>query len=359
MTRRGLVGSVVVSMATAVAALPSQVAVPPQIWGVVDPVVLGTCDATLHDQYVVDGGDGFAYRTWHPLADPSGCAFAHEHGDNPEAQVDSVIRAMPVRFGYAARRMPSPQEPDGHVEAHEGYKVFVVNRGDVNDEGRSSLIDSRIVAHMGTSAPKRFVLQHHSLDVDVNDGLGKFVSLRVMADTGQPVTLSNGSDLTGCDPRPDGVGSRSVMTLHPTCKQRPYEFWLFHANVGVAFVAVATAVFDPITARDPADPLRTLYVWDPQLDGSLDFPYDSRANFRGCDREHYAGPVYWYNADGQTVLTTDAMGQPVPFTHPHAIVQQVSAHYTIHFDASSRDGERQSQFKQRRGFCGPSLGLKN
>ena len=43
---------------TAAAALP--------IWGAMAPENLGTCTAAVHDRYVVDGGDGYLYRTWHP-----------------------------------------------------------------------------------------------------------------------------------------------------------------------------------------------------------------------------------------------------------------------------------------------------
>ena len=92
----------------------------------------------MHDQYAADGGDGYWYRTWHPQVDPSGCVFAHEHGDNPNSTESDEIRASlaerPIRFAYIAHRMPMPGEPNGHEEPHEGFKVFVANRGDVNDE---------------------------------------------------------------------------------------------------------------------------------------------------------------------------------------------------------------------------------
>lgn len=325
----------------------------PQIWGAVDPAVLGSCSAAVHDRHVIDGRDGFYYRTWHTLVDASGCAFAHEHGDNPGGQSNGVIRARPVLFGYAARRMRSAEEPNGHAEAHEGYKVFVANRGDVNDEGRSSLVDARIVAHMGTSAPKRFVLQHHSVDVDVIDSVGKFVSLRAMGDTGPSVTAP--SEDAGCIQRPEG-GSKAVMTLQPNCKQAPYEIWAFRVDVGIAQVNVQTSAFDPITVRDPASPLRLLYIWDALVDGIVPFPSNPREHFRGCEREFYTGPVYWYNPSGPTLFTTDAMGNQVASDNALAIHQQVSQHDTIEFRATN-DGL--SQFKRRRSSCGPSLGPKN
>lgn len=324
------------------------------IWGaVVDPAVLGNCTAQVHDKYLLGGGDGFAYRTWHPLQDPSGCTFAHEHGANPTTQTNQTIKAKPVLFGYAARRMTSAEEPNGHAEAHEGYKVFVVNKGEVNDEGRTSLIDSRIVAHMGTSAPRRFVLRHHSVDVDVIDSVGKSVSVRVMGDTGPSVTAP--SEDAGCTQRPEG-GSKAVMTLQANCKQAPYEIWAFRVELGVAQVNVATSAFDPITARDSANPTRLLYIWDAAVDAIVPFPANPRNQFRGCDRESYAGPLYWYNPKGPTTFTTDAMGQMVAASDPKAIHQYVSQHDTIEFKATA-DGL--SQFKQRRQTCGPSLGLKN
>jgi predicted phage tail protein len=84
------------------------------IFGIVDPTILGTCSAATHDKWVVDGGDGFKYRTWHPQTDPTGCVYGHEHGDNPASIQEPTIAASPVRFGYIGRRHPMAGEPNGH-----------------------------------------------------------------------------------------------------------------------------------------------------------------------------------------------------------------------------------------------------
>ena len=155
------------------------------IFGAVDAVILGTCTAAQHDVYTVDGGDGFRYRTWHPQTDPSGCVYAHEHGDNPVLVGNAEIAASPVRFGYIGRRHPSTAEPNGHDEAHEGFKVFIANPGDVNDEGRVNRVYSRSVFHMGTGGPKRFNMPHHSAEIRImhpDFGLKAFTQL--MMNTG-------------------------------------------------------------------------------------------------------------------------------------------------------------------------------
>ncbi len=69
------------------------------IFGIVDPTILGTCSAAAHDKWVVDGGDGFKYRTWHPQTDPSGCVYGHEHGDNPTMMQE--LRLRPRRCASA------------------------------------------------------------------------------------------------------------------------------------------------------------------------------------------------------------------------------------------------------------------
>ena len=106
-----------------------------------------------------------SYRTWHPQTDPSGCVFAHEHGDNPASIENAEIAAVPPKFGYIGRRHPMPDEPNGHDEPHEGFKVFVANRGDVSDESRVNRVYSRSVFHMGSGGPKRFTMQMHSAEI--------------------------------------------------------------------------------------------------------------------------------------------------------------------------------------------------
>ena len=325
------------------------------IWGVVDPIVLGTCTAAQHDVYTVDGGDGYRYRTWHPQVDPSGCTYAHEHGDNPALTQSAEIAASPVRFGYIGRRHPMPGEPNGHEEAHEGFKVFIANPGDVNDEGRVNRVYSRSVFHMGTGGPKRFNMPHHTAELRVihpEFGLKAFTQL--IMDTGSVGAV--------CDPRkPAPV--KDVIQLNSPCKLNSgYEIWstqqtvMFHGRE--VYRAFATpAVFDPITVFNPANPTELVYANDPRVAAIKNFPDDWSKN-RGCERESYAQPGYWYNGGGRTEYYTDAMGGELPSTDPMALKQEISASDSISAPATN-DGL--VQFKMRRSYCqqASKLGLKN
>ncbi len=324
------------------------------IWGVVDPSSLGTCGQAVHDQYVVDGGDGYRYRTWHAQTDSSGCVFAHEHGDDPNAQTNAHIRAQRVRFGYIGRRHPMPGEPAGHEEPHEGFKVFVANQGQRNEESRFHLHDSRIVFHMGTGGPRRFATQHHSMEYATITNDGRYMLLQTMADTGGVANICT-------EPR----AGKTVVALNPSCRLGSlYEIWankiaIHSGGQVVAAVTASTAVFDPITALDPSNPSRLLYLWDPVMDSVLEFPHNDRRGNRGCDREAYHGPSYWYNLTDRTVFYTDAMGNELPAGDPLALSQIVSRHNTNGRFFASVDGNE--TFKLRNSHCGQraQLGLKN
>jgi len=333
---------------------PSPSPAPGSIWGTVDPVILGTCSAEVHDRYVADGGDGFFYRTWHPQGDPSGCRFAHEHGDNPLSVNNSEIASSPVLFGYAAKRHIISTEPNGHMEAHEGYKVFVANPGDVNDEGRVNRVYSRSVFHMGTGGPKRFANRFHSADIKLihpEFGLKAFTNL--MMDTGGVGAV--------CDPRVSAPVKDVVNLQSPCMLGSFYEIW---STIGIVrfqgreiYRAFATpAVFDPITVFNPANPTELVYAWDPRVESIMQFPNNSRDRFRGCDRESYAQPGYWYNNTGRTEFYTDAMGNEVLPTDSMAIKQVISLSQSVGSPATN-DGL--AAFKMRKNYCGTGLGWKN
>ena len=327
------------------------VAPPPStapIYGSVDASTLGTCSAAAHDRFVVDGGDGMRYRTWHPQVDPAGCVYAHEHGDDPATIGHSAISASPVRFGYIGRRMD-------HEEAHEGFKVFIANPGDTNDEGRVNRVYSRSVFHMGTGGAKRFTMPHHSAEIRLihpEFGLAAFTQL--MMDTGGTGAV--------CEPRsPSPV--KDVVQLGSPCRLgSAYEIWSTTQSVRyqgrVVYTAFATpAVFDPITVLNPANPSEVVYAWDARVTAIRVFT-DDWSRFRGCDRESYAQPGHWYNRRGPTTFYTDAMGEEVPASDPRALAQQISASDSVGVPATN-DGL--IQFKMRRSFCQQSarLGLKN
>ena len=282
--------------------------------------------------------------------------YGHEHGDDPASIQEPEIAASPVRFGYIGRRHPMPGEPNGHEEAHEGFKVFIAKPGDMNDEGRVNRVYSRSVFHMGTGGPKRFNMPHHSAEIRlVHPEFGLKAFTQLMMDTGGVGAV--------CDPRQQAP-VKDVMQLNSPCRLNSgYEIWSTQASVmangrEVYRVFATPAVFDPITLFNPANPTEVVYAWDARVNAFKNFPGDDWSGNRGCDRESYAQPGYWYNGRGQTEYFTDAMGQPLAWDNPLALRQEISTSESIGSPATT-DGL--NQFKMRKHFCQQSsrLGLKN
>ena len=318
------------------------------IWGVVNPATLGTCSADDHDRHLVDLGMPVLFRTWHPQVDPSGCVYAHEHGDSPARMTNAEIARESVVFGLIGY-------VHGHEEPHEGFKVFIAVPGDVNDEGRVNRVYSRSIFHMGTGGPARFSTRFHSADIRVIHPDFKLKAFtKLMMDTGEPHTV--------CTPRAQAP-TRDVMNLASPCKlDSTYEIWGTLGDVKYqgqpVYRAFATpAVFDPITVFNPNNPSEVVYVWDTRVNAILNFPNTSRAHFRGCNRESYAQPGYWYNTwTGRTVFYTDALGNELSPDDPRALRQEISQSRSIGAPATS-DGLL--QFKRRVSYCAAGLGQKN
>ncbi|MGQ0604860.1 MAG: hypothetical protein ACT4QE_24525, partial [Anaerolineales bacterium] len=228
-------------------------------------------------------------------------------------------------------------------EPHAGFKVFVVNRNTVNDEGRTALTSTRIVAHMGTGGVKRFTQSMHTLIFDLVAPSGHFVHVQGMADTFLAGSICQ-RDARSNDGDPSNDIGRAVVVLPGNgCDINSlYEIWLFKLDIaGKATVLASTAAFDPITVLNPNDPNQLILTRDafPQWGDQF-----------GCNREGYHGPVYWYNAGGPTVYNTDVMGNP-----GGPVRQEISAHSGIGIPMSSD----MTQFKFHRATCAPGLGLKN
>lgn len=307
------------------------------------PVAGELCPTWVHARYVTTGPDGKSYPTWHPPVDPEyGCLFGHEHGADPAtSKADPSLPA----FGYAAALM-------GMDEPHVGFKVFVINAGDIADDGRVAQADYRIVFHMGTGGVKRYTERHHSLEYDyiARDGSGREAHVSGMADTtGNPI----GSTCTS----PRG-GGRDFSTIG--CPD-PYEIWPFVFNIthpddpytDVQHVRVSmsgsVAAFDPITTVDPNDLTRLVFSQEYHRPGSGVDPKSPEAEFLGCQREIYGGPNYWNNPGGETVYYTDVMGKVQPGPGPNLIRQEVSA-------GISRSNEI---YKVRRDYCGNGIRWPN
>lgn len=304
------------------------------------PVAGQLCPAWVHDRYQAKGPDGEHYPTWHPQVDPNfNCFFDHEHGDDPTT---SLANGSLPPFGYIGKAA-------GMDEAHAGFKVFVANRGSLNDEGRTALTSSRIVVHMGTGGVKRYSERHHSLIYDLVAPDGHEVHVQGMADTGMAGSIcERDQSLQDADPSND-IG-RTVMTLpgpcHPANPGSLYEIWAFSLRlVGKLEVNVSTAAFDPITTMNPADKSALVLT-------STAFPQFT-ANY-GCNREAYHGGPYWYNKTGPRTFTTDAFGNPGT-----ALQQVVSNHGDLGIPMARRADGDLGQFKLHRPTCGAGLGLKN
>lgn len=304
--------------------LPTNTPTPPPTDTPPDELAGKECPAWVHDRHVVQGPDGKMYPTWHPQIDPQyGCYFNHEHGDDPTT---SVANSTLPAFGYIGSQ-------GGFDEPHAGFKVFVTNAGFTNEEGRTALDSSRVVAHMGTGGTGRYTQQFHSLQVDLV-GRGREFHVQQMADTGTPGSVCN-------------RGGRDFLTLGCNVSSL-YEIWNFKLSIGGKLGgAVATAVFDPILVRDPGDDNRKLYT--SEVYGNQYFG----GQYHGCYRESYHGPFYWYNGNGSTTFRTDIFGNPDP---NGALEQMVSAHSFTNYTGSA-DGN--TQFKRKASQCAPGLGLVN
>lgn len=297
------------------------------------PVVLSgaECPDHIHEQYTVIGPDGDQYRTWHPQVNSAtGCFFAHDHGDDPRSS--NVNSELPA-FGYIGALA-------GFDEPHNGFKVFVANRGE-NSEGSTMQVDSRIVFHMGTGGPGRFSRRFHSLQYDMSSSSGHFVHIQGMADTGDVGSICS---------RNASKPNRTVTLIPGTCDvDSMYEIWSIAFRIrnetsSRATVNVSTAVFEPITLMDPND-------LDAYVSSADHFPLG--APHVSCDREAYHGPIYWRNGGGPTEYRTDPYGNIDP---EGMFVQEVSAHNQIGIPFSSSGS---TLFKLRTNHCAPGLAAPN
>ncbi|HEU4743345.1 MAG TPA: hypothetical protein VFS50_17275 [Meiothermus sp.] len=179
----------------------------------------------------------------------------------------------------------------------------------------------------------------------VADG-GRRVSLQGLADTKLAGSICQ-RDATLNDGDPGNDIGRTVVTLPGTgCDLGSlYEIWTFSLEVGKATAIVSTAVFDPITAMDPADRSRLTLSKD---------AYPSAGDPKGCDREAYHGPTYWYNGSGPTIFYTDAYGKT-----GGTLRQEVSNHSDIGIPMAHRADGDLNQFKYHRPTCGSGIGAKN
>ncbi len=242
------------------------------------PVVSSTlvgqpCPEFVHARHETRGPDGLMYPTWHPQIDAFyKCYFNHEHGDDPTRSLADP--SLPA-FGYIGASA-------GMNEPHPGFKVFVINAGERNNEGRIATTHTRAIAHMGTSGVKRFTERMHSLEFDmVSPETSHFMHIQGMADTGLAGDICQRDAGTGDSDQTNDVGRVFfVLPGQTTCTDNgSYEIWKFRLVLkDRAETNVSTAAFDTATMMDPADLTKLLPT------GKF-----------GCSREAYHGPAYWTN----------------------------------------------------------------
>nr|MDT0657725.1 cellulose-binding domain-containing protein [Micromonospora sp. DSM 115978] len=134
----------------------------------------GECSVEIHRRYWTYGPDGKVYPTWHPTRDPSGCAFGHEHGDDPRTSDLFATAGWPA-FGYTSEVMAtSMAESSQRHEDHVGHKVLSVNNVNViqGDNGTSffppqgtviAVCDVLLKFHQGTHSKDAFTNNIHEL----------------------------------------------------------------------------------------------------------------------------------------------------------------------------------------------------
>lgn len=287
------------------------------------------------------------WRTWHPSTDlATGCYFTHEHGQDPAA---SLADASAPAFGLIGCLHGGVH----CAEPHHGFKVFVANKGQVNDEGRRFLASSRMVFHFGTSGIGRFERRDHSAEMDYIGPNGEQQRTMLMLDTGLAGNI--------CQRDPslsDGVQGNEVTRVlqeNPattTCpKNGPYEIWFGQRRVyssqwgdpneggAVAKVKSGFAAFNPAT-------FYTLRDGEVSMTQTGEF---------GCDREAYHEGAFMYSRFGDATVYTDMMGQEIPPGTPGGALQRFSRQY----GEMSLTDDGLNVMKWREDNCAPGLEFPN
>jgi hypothetical protein len=115
-----------------------------------NPLQAGECSREVHERYWTYGPDGKVYPTWHPPVDPvTGCAFGHEHGDDPAS---SQLSSAPMPFGFVNEKLFELDLVNFRDEDHVGHKVLVQNGAPFGAFGQLNGVrcDLMVKFHQGT-----------------------------------------------------------------------------------------------------------------------------------------------------------------------------------------------------------------
>ncbi len=244
------------------------------------------CADWVHDQHKTLAPDGNYYKTWHPQIDPTyGCVFGHEHGSDPRKFIGFAQSGMPA-FGYAA----AVGDHHDEIEAHAGFKVYVVN-----DDLRGKAW--MLTLHQGSGSPRRAFIQHHTAEIWLMKRKTKtlLAHVNLLADFGAYVP--------NCPNTPGAFPFRSVPQAG--CES-VYESWNPDINVGGYFRATPNFDIDNATTRiNPADPTGT-YANTAACGGNDPFGWDSYCK---GDKRSMAHPRWVLNNTGaSSTFYTDAYG---------------------------------------------------
>ena len=153
------------------------------------------------------------------------------------------------------------------------------------------------------------------------------------------------------------------MQLNSPCMlNSAYEIWetqgiVRHGDREVYRAFATPAVFDPITVFDPGQSHRARLRVGPRMTASSASRNDWSGH-RGCHRESYAQPGYWFNAAADDVTTPTRWARK---SRPSDPACPGAGDLGVQQRRRTRHRDGLAQFKMRRDYCGLSdqLGLKN
>jgi hypothetical protein len=346
------------------------------------------CSMEIHGRYWVQGPDGKVYPTWHPVKDPSGCYFGHDHGENPLNSPILWQRSQGLPFGFTNEQIPGMPRREDHVGHKVTATTFNVARGNVSQEGfpgylRTSITKNPAVEdsgtdcqflsklHQGTHSHDAFAnnLHEYFLNVDCTDGLS--INIKLLAEFGRPNEFKSAcndqfqapletADLIG--PRGSGAGgNREIMCQ--SMSSQPWELWvaggdLKALNGGSVTFGSYYVVRNPIrvhegTQMNPSSfrsvakdakascPL-ALEKYNSELKGRADGGQENITvirsdcrdhNFNGTDRGISFKQFAMYNDGGQEFFFTNVFGTEVSATKDagHPVPQRAAKKKVVWF----------------------------
>lgn len=161
------------------------------------PTRAGECSADVHNRYSVVAADGKRYATWHPPVDPSGCAFGHEHGDDPRTWAAYDPTDVPYFGGVVEAAFGGPSYHA--MQNHVGFKFLVANRATFSAtpaaEAKVPLgpqaCDVLAEIHQGSGGAARFTRNLHEQATRVRCDNGFAFDVQLLSAIGKAGTMTD------------------------------------------------------------------------------------------------------------------------------------------------------------------------